>query len=148
MRTIVVGVDGSDQAKRALRWALDYADDDDTLKVVHAWNLYAVGGLEAPYLDPSDFEVDANRLVKQLVADVVDVDHAGPTLEPIVRHGHAGHVLIDLSDDADLLVVGSRGRGGFTGLLLGSVSTYVVHHAHCPVLVVPPRSGRGRDPTS
>jgi nucleotide-binding universal stress UspA family protein len=52
-------------------------------------------------------------------------------------YGHPGRCLVDLSDEVDLLVVGRRGLGGFKGLLFGSVSTYVVHHADCPVVIIP-----------
>jgi nucleotide-binding universal stress UspA family protein len=63
-------------------------------------------------------------------------DHPTVTVETAVIQGPPARVLVDLSADADLLVIGSRGRGGFSGLLLGSVSQQCVHHAHCPVTVV------------
>jgi nucleotide-binding universal stress UspA family protein len=138
MARIIVGVDGSESSRRAVQWAVDYASEGDQLVLAHAWNLHAVGAFESPYLNVVDFETQATQLVKSLAAEVAE--DAGTSLDVVtsVEHGHPGQHLIDLSDGADLLVVGSRGYGGFKGLLLGSVSTYVVHHAQCPVVVVPP----------
>lgn len=136
MRRVVVGVDGSESAKRALRWAIDNVPDIETLVVANAWNLHAIGDFEAPFTNPADFEIEAQRVVATAI-DELELADDGPEIESVVRHGHAGQVLIDLSADADLIVVGTRGYGGFKGLLLGSVSTYVVHHARCPVAVVP-----------
>ncbi len=136
MEKIIVAVDGSESARAALDWALDHAAPDDTIVIAHAWKLPAVSGLEIPVSSLADFEVAAHQLVKEIVAEI-DVGDDGPTIQTDVRSGHPGPMLIDCSEDADLLVVGSRGYGGFRGLLLGSVSTYVVHHAHCPVAVIP-----------
>lgn len=139
MRRILVGIDGSAPATQALRWAIDHAEPDDVVVAIYAWHIPPAESLEAPIYNPADIEVDARKLVGRVVAEVVGDRENGPTIETDVRHGHSGHLLIEASDDADLLVVGSRGHGGFVGLLLGSVSTYVVHHARCPVVVVPDR---------
>ena len=145
MATIVVGVDGSVAAVRALDWAVEHANNGDTIRLVNAWNLHAVGAFEAPYVPVTDFETQANELVRKMSDGAAEkAAEAGKDikLESSVNHGHPGQVLIDASNDADLLVVGSRGHGGFTGLLLGSVSTYVVHHTGSPVVVVPEGKGK------
>ena len=140
MRTIVVGVDGSPTSKEALRWALDYARGDDRLIAAHVWRIIPAGAFEVPALDLVDLETRARTVLEEaleeVVAEVAEGDR--PDIETEVRMGHVGEALIALSDEADLLVVGSRGYGGFRGLLLGSVSTYIVHHAKCPVTIVPP----------
>jgi nucleotide-binding universal stress UspA family protein len=139
MGRIIVGVDGSESARRAVQWAVEHTGEGDQLVLANAWNLHAVGAFESPYVNVVDFEPQAHQLVNELAAELRG--HEGSSsLEVVtsVHHGHPGQVLIDLSDGADLLVVGSRGYGGFKGLLLGSVSTYIVHHAHCPVAVIPP----------
>jgi nucleotide-binding universal stress UspA family protein len=114
---------------------MDHADADDTLVVCHAWTMPAVMGFEAPTFSLAEIEVAAHKLVKDLVTSAGGDD--GPTIETEVVFGHPGPVLIEHSEGADLLVVGSRGFGGFKGLLLGSVSTYIVHHAKCPVAIIP-----------
>jgi nucleotide-binding universal stress UspA family protein len=136
---IVVGVDGSETARTALRWALDEARlRNATVEVVHGWHMpypdgYPDGVVD---LDPGRFERDARQLLDRIVEEG---DTAGvPAVEPILVGDGAARTLLDLAKGADLLVVGSRGRGGFTGLLLGSVSQQVVHHAPCPVVVIPP----------
>ena len=139
MAKIIVGVDGSESSRAALDWAIDRAADGDMVLLAHAWNLQAVGACEAPYLNIGDFEAPAHQGVRDLaesIGDEVEAKHL--EVSTVIEHGHPGQVLIDLSVGADLLVVGSRGFGGFKGLLLGSVSTYVVHHARCPVVVIPP----------
>ena len=141
MAKIIVGIDGSEPSNAALGWAIEHAGPDDTLVLVHSWQIHAVGALEAVAYNPADFEVEAKRLMEAVVDQVIgEVADGGPTIESRVVHGHPGHELIEASKDADLLVVGSRGYGGFRGLLLGSVSTYAVHHAHSPIVVVPARS--------
>ena len=138
---IVVGVDGSETSNEALRWALDHASAGDLIRAVYVWQGYQGPGPEI--LGREDLEQlrrQADRLVREFV-DSACAQLEGPTasVEAVSYYGHPGRWLVDLSDEVDLVVVGSRGQGGFRGLLLGSVSTYVVHHAHCPVVVVRPR---------
>lgn len=137
-RRIVVGVDASAHAREALLWAASYAQPGDTIELVHAWDIPAIAGLEAPHLNPSTFEVGATRLLNDLVEEVVDNEQREVfdlVLCPV--HGHAAGTLIERSKGADLLVVGRRGVGGFRSLLLGSVSADVLHRAECPVVVTP-----------
>lgn len=134
MQKIVVGVDGSESAKQAVEWALAHASAEDVVVIAHTWSIPAMSGYELPAANLGDFEVAARRLVSDLAAEIETSD--GPTIETEARSGHAGLRLTELSTDADMVVVGSRGYGGFRGLLLGSVSTYLVHHAKCPVVVV------------
>ncbi len=144
MSGIVVGVDGSDESKDALRWALDEARlRGCSLRAVHAWLYPMVYG---PGMAPPAFALpvealrdEAKRVLEAAVEEVVP-DEAGVELHQIVAEGPEASVLIDAAQDADLLVVGSRGRGGFTGLLLGSVSQQCASHARCPVVIV---RGRG-----
>jgi nucleotide-binding universal stress UspA family protein len=134
---IVVGVDGSEAARTALRWALDEAHlRNATVEVVHGWHVPQLDGVQYGDLNPGKFERDARQLLDRMVGGA---DAAGvPAVEPILVCDGAARALLDTAKGADLLVVGSRGRGGFTGLLLGSVSQQVVHHAPCPVVVIPP----------
>lgn len=140
--TIVVGFDVSEPSRRALRWALDEAElCDATVKVILAWTL-PVAVASVPY-DTLDYEAlrDAGEAeARQAVDEVLAERSTKPEVEFELVHEHPGQALIDGSADADLLVVGSRGRGGFAGLLLGSTSTYCVHHARVPVVVVRPAS--------
>lgn len=143
MGVIVVGIDDSDVAKAALGFAFEEAQlRDATLRAVHAWQFsypgaaavegaYAIPGLDLESLrDAAAASLDA--IVAEVIADSGEVEVVRRVVE-----GPAGAVLIDESRDADLLVVGSRGRGGFAGLLLGSVSQQCTHHASCPVVVIP-----------
>jgi nucleotide-binding universal stress UspA family protein len=138
MVRIVVGVDGSEASVRALRWAVEEARSRDaTLDVVHAWHLPPAGGYPylTGYLDLKFFEEDAHRVLEGALARAGVA--GAPGVESIVVQDAAGRALVDTAKGADLLVVGSRGRGGFTGLLLGSVSHYVASHAPCPVAIIP-----------
>jgi nucleotide-binding universal stress UspA family protein len=143
MQRIVVGIDGSEGARRALEWAVAEAQlRDASLVVVHAWvepPAVAVGSVvSASGAQPAIFEELAERTARDAVASV---DTGGVTqgVETRVVAGAPAHALLEAGKDADLVVVGSRGLGGFTGLLLGSVSAQVAHHATCPVLIVPHR---------
>ena len=134
MKRIVVGVDGSNGARAAVEWALSYASRDDLVVLLHTWSVTVEGGYGIGYPYMGDVEEAARKVVRDLAEECGSPD--GPRAEAVVEQGHAGSLLIGAAQDADLLVVGRRGHGGFRGLLLGSVSTYVVHHASCPVVVV------------
>jgi nucleotide-binding universal stress UspA family protein len=138
---IVVGVDGSPTSELALRWAVEQARrTGQTVAAVVAWDFPTNYGVD--YLDDRvDWAEDARTALKAAVEHVV-AGAGSPRVEQHVRQGHAARVLLDAADGADLLVVGSRGHGGFTGLLLGSVSQHLAAHAPCPVLVVPPPERR------
>ena len=166
MGTIVVGVDGSRESDRALRWAVDEARlRVATVQMVYAyeytaaWSLYgyptdgligdemgAVPGAEMPAGEGASLEQEARAradgLLQQMAAGL---EAHGVRLEMTAVHDRRpARALVQLSEDADLLVVGSRGRGGFTGVLLGSVSQHCVHHALCPVVIIPPSRQRGQ----
>lgn len=132
---VIVGADGSESSRRAIRWAAHEARlRGAVLEVVHAWTL--LGQPADGSFDPDFGEDDARAwLGGELAAlgDAVD----GVDVEATVVCDLGARALIEAGDRADLLVVGSRGCGGFRGLLLGSVSSQVVQHAPCPVAVVP-----------
>jgi nucleotide-binding universal stress UspA family protein len=135
---VVVGVDGSEHALRAVRRAVEEARlRGASLDVVHASP--AVITIPDPVLGPpirhEELREDGERIVDRAMASV---DTGGVEVERIVDIGQAARVLCDVARGADLLVVGSRGLGGFRGLLVGSVTHQVVAHAPCPVLVVVP----------
>jgi len=146
METIVVGVDGSANGTRALRWALDYAGAvEGRVLAVQAWSIsaYAYGGPGfVAAIDPGEFERLARASLEKTVAEFADATPAGVAVEQRIVQGGAAEALMDVARDvnADLLVVGSRGRGGFAGLLLGSVSATLAHHTPCPLAIIPPAS--------
>lgn len=137
---IVIGTDGSDPSRRALRWAQFLADAMGcTLEAVIAWEpLAGYGWGTAGWTAfPTDWNPaqDAEKVLVEAV-DAVFGEHRPPGLETIVREGSAAKVLLEASAGAEMLVVGSRGHGGFAGLLLGSVSGACSEHAACPILVI------------
>ena len=140
MQKIVVGVDGSPGARRALEWALDEAAlRSATVVAVHAWQLpYVVstplGVVSVPVDDDATAEAEAELAA---AIDEVAAAHPSITVERQVVFGSPAATLIEAGQDAALIVVGSRGHGGFAGLLLGSVSHQLAHHAPCPVVIVP-----------
>lgn len=132
---IVVGVDGSESSKEALRWAARFlAVTGGWIDAVTVWHAPASYGLSYA---PADWnpEQDAGKVLSSTVAEVFGSDPP-LGLRQSVREGNPAKVLLDESRDAELLVVGSRGHGGFTGLLLGSVSAHCAEHSRRPVLVV------------
>ena len=142
MGVIVVGVDSSDGAKSALRFAIAEAKlRRAKVLAVHVWQfgLYGAGiGGVGPALgvDISDVRAGAEAALAAAVDEVVP---SGSDVEVVRRavEGTPGAVLVEESRDAELLVVGSRGHGGFAGLLLGSVSQQCAQHAACPVVIIP-----------
>lgn len=134
-RRIVVGTDGSESSIAALNWAAHQAAlTGVALEVITTWEWPANYGWPVPVPDGYVPAADAAKLLDTLVADVRR-DH--PTIIVVTRvvEGHPAPVLVDASDGADLLVVGSRGHGEFVGMMLGSVSEHCVSQARCPVVV-------------
>lgn len=136
-KPVIVGIDGAEDSVRALRWASNYARTVGApLHVLSAFEIptqfgpYGMAGWE----NPEDLEKRAHGVLSDTVRSTLDEDV--PVVEHVVR-SHPAHALVEMSEQAQLIVMGSRGRGGFTGLLLGSVSQYVVAHARCPVVVMP-----------
>ena len=137
MERIVVGVDGSETARDALQWAVDEARQRNaTVEAIYVWHQpFATGFAEMGELDIEQFARDAQQILDAVV-DSVDAAGIAPVERKLVTGG-AASALVAEAKGAALLVVGSRGRGGFTGLLLGSVSQQVAHHAPCPVVIIP-----------
>ena len=150
---IVLGVDGSEGSTQALRWAARQAElTGATLDVITTWQYPTFYGWVPAY--PAD--LDLAQLAQQALDRALD-EVFGPDRPALLRvrvmEGNAPQALVDASAGAALLVVGSRGYGGFTDALLGSVSTYCVHHAHGPVTIIRPAAqpavpGTERDATS
>lgn len=143
---VVVGVDGSEPSKQALAWGRILADClGCDLEVVTAWHVPAVASPSGGWVPlPSDLHLaqDATEVLHSTLAEVFG-DSPPIGLRATVRQGQPAKVLLDTSAQARMLIVGSRGGGGFVGLLLGSVSVACTEHATCPVLVVheaPPMS--------
>ncbi len=147
MSSIVVGMDGSEGAQRALNWAVHEAS-------LRGCPVRAVYVIDRRYLDSdlgvlvapaaSELEAEAQAILDRAVGGVGEVPAGVEIRREVVhaeRHGIVGTLLDQAGQDAELFVVGSRGHGGFAGLLLGSVSHQVLQHASCPVVVVP----HGRD---
>jgi nucleotide-binding universal stress UspA family protein len=135
---IVVGIDGSDSSKAALRWAGFLAQTlHCEIHAVSAWQVSTTWTGAAMAMPPADWDPadTAAATLRDTVAEVFG-DHPPVSVTAVVREGGAAHVLLETSTDARMLVVGSRGHGGFAGLLLGSVSTACAEHATCPVLVL------------
>ena len=140
MATVVVGVDGSDGAQDALRFAVVEARlRRAVLRAVMAWEVDTMAsssGAWGPMVDPTGLE-DSTRALLDAAVDKIEADGAGDVrIERVVGTGPPAQVLIEQARGADMLVVGSRGHGGFTGLLLGSVGHQCALHAPCPVTIV------------
>ncbi len=138
---IVVGVDGSEISHHALRWALEEGRARRAgVEVVHAWQVPYVGYFPHTEhrFDPAIYERASRSVLDHAVAAAQsDGLHDVPVRRTSLRSGAAAGI-IDLAEDADLVVLGSRGLGAVKGALLGSVTMQVTQHAHCPVVVVPP----------
>ncbi len=137
---VVVGVDGSEPSKHALRWAHFLAlATGTTLEAVMCWHPFTDWGATGAgwAAMPADWnpEQDASKILTATVDEVFG-EQSPPGLLTTVLEGNPAKVLLEVSAGARMLVVGSRGHGGFAGLLLGSVSATCTEHATCPVLVV------------
>jgi nucleotide-binding universal stress UspA family protein len=141
---VVVGHDGSGCAQEAVQWAARLAERAHwPLHVVRAWRIATApqpASWEPGFVPPiSDYEQAVQADLESDVADVLGAERARSVSCHVV-HAPPVRALLQVAEGADLLVVGARGRGGFAGLLLGSVSDQIAHHAPCPVTVV--RSNR------
>lgn len=150
--TIVVGVDGSAPSQAALRWAAEEAElRDARIVALHAWTfvppapIAEPGLIPIPAVDlPGQLEAERAAAEAELEAAIAEAFPDGPPeIERRVADDDAGAALAAAGEEADLLVVGSRGRTGLASVLLGSVSKHLVSHARCPVVVV-----KARDPDS
>ncbi len=131
---VVVGVDGSEASRAALKWAADYARKYDLpLEAVIAWDFGPYYGYPVP-----DFDQELRSWATDSIADAVRevLGEDAEVTQHVVR-GQSAPALLEAAKSASLLVVGTRGRGAFAGMLLGSVSQHVVSHASCPVVVIP-----------
>lgn len=138
---IVAGVDGSPSSMSALRWAIRQAAlTSAEVDAVIAWNypVTAGGWMPTDMEGNFNFEEDAEKILADAISSTVNPGNIEVHARAV--QGVPAQVLLDASDSADLLVVGSRGHGGFAEALLGSVSQHCVQHAHCPVVVI-----RGQD---
>ncbi len=152
--SIVVGVDGSEGSLAALHWAVPEARLHGAgIHLVMAWqqpHLYGTGSGLLLGMDPSGdtgtiLADAAETELARLGTDAEAGERPAITWEAV--EGHPAEVLVRASEDAAMVVVGSRGRGGFVGALLGSVSQHVVAHAHCPVVVIPESGWHRREGT-
>jgi nucleotide-binding universal stress UspA family protein len=137
---IVVGVDGSPSSRAALAWAVRQAElTGASIEAVAAWHypVMMAGYAWAPVsgLDDSDWGDIAAKELTRAIDQTVSPDSPVKIITS-AREGNAAQVLLETADGADLLVLGSRGHGGFTGALLGSVSQHCAHHAPCPLVIV------------
>ncbi|MGZ8763941.1 MAG: universal stress protein [Acidimicrobiia bacterium] len=139
-RRIVVGIDGSEHSMHALEWAVGEARlRHIELRVVVCWTYPAAMGAIPVAFDrwpEEELAADARKILNDAVASVGLGAASGLRWTGEARCGPPATVLIDESERAELIVVASRGRGGFAGLLLGSVSQQVGSHARCPVVIV------------
>ena len=132
---IVVGVDGSESSKAALRWAMRQAKMEGArVEAVAAWEYPAWSGFPPP-VARFDLDEAASRSLDAAIA-AASRDVPGCEVTSRVVEGNAARVLIDAAKGAGMLVVGNRGYGGFTEALLGSVSQHCTHHAQCPVVII------------
>ncbi|HEX4396067.1 MAG TPA: universal stress protein [Trebonia sp.] len=143
MPGILVGLDGSNYSERALEWAAKEAALRNAPLRVLAVHAVPVGfsGHAAPYPEDNPLiastKVSAQELTDKVLAGIGSGRPDGVTVDAV--GGIPADVLLQASEDADMIVLGARGGGGFARLRLGSVSDQVAHHAHCPVVIIPHR---------
>jgi nucleotide-binding universal stress UspA family protein len=138
---VVVGVDGSAASEEALRYALRQAKlEGARMRVVTAWHVppiaYGGPGVGALVDLRSEFLKDGEAILDHALSSLSADETAGVEIDRVVREGRPASVLVEEAKDADLLVVGSRGHGGFAELLLGSVSHECAQRAPCPIVII------------
>jgi nucleotide-binding universal stress UspA family protein len=142
MSGIIVGVDGSGHSQRALEWAMKEAAIRQvplTVLTVHEAIRSMWRGVSMYPDDPARTEADATAAQAEADKVLAEMTEPGPESVTVKAvYGFPAEELIKAAKDADMLVLGSRGAGGFSRLMMGSVASQVAQHAHCPVLVVPP----------
>lgn len=132
---VLVGIDGSAESGRALRWAVDYVTRlGGVVHAVTVWHQPVQFGYRLATTD-LELEQRARKSLEDVVAPV-RADFPEVDLKTRLLRGHEVDELASLSHQADLLVLGHKGHGAFTGMMVGSVASKLVHHAHCPVTVV------------
>ena len=142
-RGMIVGVDGSEAAQAALEWAIARTEQFGPIRPVHSWDYPISVWAPSPFgpgMAPpaAEMEAAAQEAAEKLVADLGDdVPHEAP----IVEHGDAGTVLVEAARDAELLVVGTRGRGPLRANVIGSVAGHCADHTPVPLVIVPHRDG-------
>jgi nucleotide-binding universal stress UspA family protein len=138
---VLVGVDGSPPSGAALKYAVAEANRRGArVRVVSTYfPEYSVHGRTRPLtVSEPAIEVEVEAQTRRMVEEALAGNPSAPPVEIVVAAGPAAGVLVDMSGEVDVLVVGHRGRGGFASMLLGSVGMQCVLHGHCPVIVVRP----------
>jgi nucleotide-binding universal stress UspA family protein len=137
---VVVGVDGSPESIEALRWASRYVEGcGGTIRAVRAWHYPAAVGPGPSGRAPREVTGQVEQEMLDQLDDAVSSVYPGgapASVETRLAYGHSASALVQEAQDADVLVVGNKGRGAFTGMLVGSVSLHCVYSAPCPVVVV------------
>lgn len=142
MSGIIVGIDGSAHSRRALEWAIGEATIRHTPLTVLTVQQVITGYWGAPVIYPGDADLTqfARKVAQEETDEALAELGAGsrpPSVTVLAVAGAPAEEILRLAKDADMIVLGSRGAGGFRKLLMGSVTTQVTHHAHCPVVVIP-----------
>ncbi len=138
-KTVLVGVDGSANSRKALAWAAaEAAEHGAELVVINVWEHTLPPPAGSVSVSEREVPDSSQRTTEDLLEEIKQELGENPPLvvQPRVKQGNPAKVLIEESSDADLLVVGTRGHGGFRGLVLGSVSQHVAAYAKCSVTVV------------
>ncbi|MGP5318250.1 universal stress protein [Arthrobacter rhombi] len=134
-KPVVVGIDGSNDSKAALQWAVEYGKRFDLpVYAVAVWELPLAFGNMATYPETgAQVEERTSKVLNEAVQEAV-----GPGSGVLQRteRGHPAKTLVEISESAELLVLGTRGRGAFRGMLLGSVSQHCASHSKCPFVVI------------
>jgi nucleotide-binding universal stress UspA family protein len=143
MSGIIVGIDGSAHSRRALEWAIGEAAIRHTPLTVLTVQQALTGYWGAPVVYPGDADLTehARKVAREETETALDklaADARPPQVTVLAVAGIPAEEILSLAREADMIVVGSRGAGGFKKLLMGSVSLTVTHHAPCPVVVIPP----------